>query len=79
MANELRKKKVSKRTAQNLIKEFEGKKPQSLKIFLKYIGISEKQFFKILKPMQIYPHKYNFKNIKLANKTKDFDSWYNEN
>ena len=79
MANELRKKKVSTKTAQKLIKEFEGKKPQSLKIFLKYIGLSEKQFFKILKPMQIYPHKYNFKNIKLANKTKDFDTWHNEN
>ena len=78
MANELRTKKVSLNTAKKLIDEFEGKKPESLKIFLKYVGLTEKEFFNILKPMQVYPHKYDFKDVKIAKKTKDFSTWYNE-
>jgi len=69
---------VSLNTAKKLIDEFEGKKPESLKIFLKYVGLTEKEFFNILKPMQVYPHKYDFKDVKIAKKTKDFSTWYNE-
>jgi N-acetyl sugar amidotransferase len=77
MANEIRKKNISLIEAKKLIK-FEGKKPPSLEIFLKYVGLSEKEFFNTLKPMQVYPNKYNFDKIEVAKKTKDFESWYNE-
>ena len=69
---------LSIESAKKLIKE-EGKKPPSLKIFLNYLGITEKEFNDILKPMQVYPHKHNFKSTKKAKKTKDFDTWYQEN
>ena len=55
-----------------------GKIPHSLKLFLDYVGLKENEFNKILKPMQVYPYKHNFKKD-FFKKTKDFSKWYKEN
>ena len=46
IATELRQENLEKFDAEKLIKH-EGKKPQSLKIFLDYIGLNEEEFNKI--------------------------------
>ena len=76
MASELRNGNITPREAKKLIKE-EGKKPQSLDIFLKFINMSEKEFYTIISDNIIYPN--SFKKIKRkSKKTKDFASWYKE-
>ena len=77
LATELRDNRIDLKSAKKLIND-EGKKPPSLEIFLDYVGLSEEEFNKILKPMQVYPHKHNFKSNKFAKKTKDFETWYKE-
>lgn len=74
-AIDLRNKRINKITAAQMIKDHEGKKPPSLKLFLKFVGLSEKQFYKIAMEHQVSPFKFNNKKIKNGNKTKDFNSW----
>ena len=61
-----------------IINKNEGKKPHSLKLFLDYVGLKENEFNKILKPMQVYPYKHNFKKKIFSKKPKDFSKWYKE-
>ncbi len=76
IASELRNGNITPGEAKKLIKE-EGKKPQSLDIFLKFINMSEKEFYTIISDNIIYPN--SFKKIKRkSKKTKDFASWYKE-
>ena len=46
-AIDLRNKRISKITASQMIKDYEGKNHSSLKLFLKFVGLSERQFYKI--------------------------------
>ena len=79
LATEIREGRIKVSDAKKIINKHEGKKPQSLKLFLKYVGLTEKEFKKILKPMEVYPYKHNFNKEKNSKKPSDFDSWYKEN
>ena len=77
IATELRQENLEKFDAEKLIKH-EGKKPQSLKIFLDYIGLNEEEFNKICQSMSVPPYKHDFKTNEFAEKTWDYDEWYKE-
>lgn len=79
LATEIREGRIKASKAKKIINKHEGKKPQSLKLFLKYVGLTENEFNKILKPMEVYPYKHNHKKTKSSKKTSDFNSWYKEN
>lgn len=64
--------------ADELVAEWEGKRPPSLDIFLEYLEMSEEEFNEIAKSLAIPPHKPDFGNIEVSKKTKDFDQWYRE-
>lgn len=71
---DLRNKRISKKKALKNIKNFEGKKPHSLQIFLDFVGLSENEFNKIISEHIVSPHK--FKKIKkYGNKLKDHNFW----
>ena len=74
MSTLLRSKSIDIDKAKELIK-YEGKKPQSLEIFLDYVGLTEKEFNTICKSMSIPPYDHDFKSNKFAEKTRDFDKW----
>ena len=76
MASELRNKNISIEKARKLIQS-EGKVPPSLKIFLKFTNLKEKEFNNIVKESTVYPHKFKPSKVK-AKKTSDFDQWYKE-
>ena len=76
MSDELRKGNISTDEAKKMI-ELEGQKPESLKILLEYLNISE-EFNKKVSSMIVHPNKPNFKTNKIAKKTKDFEKWYRE-
>ena len=74
MSTLLRTESISVDKAKELIKH-EGKKPQSLEIFLDYVGLSEHEFNEICKSMAIPPYDHDFETNEFAKKTKDYDKW----
>ncbi len=75
---EVRNGKMTTEEAWNWIQKYDGRKPESLKIFLEYMGISERDFFEIISDFIVPPFKPDIENIPIANKTKDFEEWYRE-
>ncbi|MFZ4801953.1 MAG: N-acetyl sugar amidotransferase [Chlorobium sp.] len=69
---------LHKDKAEKMIKEWEGKKPQSLKLFLEYLDMSEDEFNEIVRKLVVPPFQPDFKSIQWGDKTPDFDSWYRE-
>jgi len=62
-----------------LNEKYDGVKPQSLKIFLEYVGLTEKEFNSFIKPSAIPPNEPNFNNNNISKKLWDYDFWYKEN
>ncbi|TBL67782.1 N-acetyl sugar amidotransferase [Paenibacillus thalictri] len=77
-ALDLRNERITKREADKLIEDFEGRKPPSLDLFLEYLEISEDEFNEIVSKTVVAPHIPDFKNIEIAPKTWDFEHWYRE-
>ncbi len=65
--------------AELINKEFDGRKPHSLEIFLEYVGLEEEEFNEIISHMIIPPHKPSAQNINWSEKPWDFENWYREN
>ncbi|KZZ41108.1 ATPase [Thalassolituus sp. HI0120] len=77
-ALDLRKGEISKPDADALIKEFEGKRPPSLDLFLEYLDMPETEFNELVMKLIVPPFKPDFSAIKDAPKTWDFDTWFRE-
>ena len=73
-AIDLRNNDITKEKALENINLYEGKKPQSLKIFLDLIGITEEEFYTIAKSHIISPNKFS-KTDTNAKQPKDFKNW----
>ncbi len=76
-ALDLRNQRITHQKAQELIDEYEGKKPHSLTIFLEYLGITESEFNSIIEKTVVPPNIPNF-NAEYSAKTSDFADWYRE-
>ena len=76
---DIRNGRIDKKTAENLIEEWEGKKPPSLKIFLEYLEMSEDEFNEVIIKLVVPPHDPDLKVIRWAKPTHDFNLWYREN
>jgi N-acetyl sugar amidotransferase len=69
---------ITKKEADSYIKEYEGKKPHSLEVFLEYLNMTEGEFNKIIEKTAVSPYKPNFKNNQFSKRTHDFEKWYRE-
>jgi hypothetical protein len=56
----------------------EGHKPESLAVFLSYVGLTEDEFNTIVKPMAIPPYEHDFVNHPKAKPVWDTIHWYKE-
>ncbi|MFH1800833.1 MAG: N-acetyl sugar amidotransferase [Candidatus Omnitrophota bacterium] len=62
-----------------LIRNYEGKKPRTLPIFLDYLGLTEDQFNEIVFKTAIPPYEHDFqKHNELTPPLKDLDRFYRE-
>jgi N-acetyl sugar amidotransferase len=77
-ALDLRNNRITKEDADVLVRDFEGRKPPSLALFLDYLGLTESQFNDIVLGTVVPPHKPDFTTIGDAPKTWDHDQWYRE-
>jgi len=74
---DLRNGRITKEEAEELIRNFEGRRPQSLKLFLEFLEMDEQEFNDIVKKTVVSPHEPDF-NLPWGQKTWDFDQWYRE-
>jgi len=72
---DLRNGRITKEEAEELIRNFEGRRPQSLKLFLEFLEMDEQEFNDIVKKTVVSPHEPDF-NLPWGQKTWDFDQWY---
>lgn len=77
-ALDIRNGRISKAEADELIAEWEGKKPPSLELFLEYLNMTEDEFNDIVRKLVIPPFKPEFDNIAQGKRTADFERWYRE-
>jgi N-acetyl sugar amidotransferase len=77
-ALDIRKGSMTKSEADQLIAEWEGKKPPSLELFLEYLEMSEGEFNELVSKLVVPPFQPDFQTIKWGGRTSDFDKWYRE-
>ncbi len=78
VALDLRNGRISQERGQELVDQFEGKKPPSLDLFLDYVGLDESEFNEIVGNTVVPPNQPDFGKNEWAPKTWDFDRWYRE-
>jgi N-acetyl sugar amidotransferase len=64
--------------AEQLIGEYEGKTPPSLKIFLDFVGLTEEEFYKVAQSHTISPWKWNAFESELGQELPDYMHWSKE-
>ena len=64
--------------ARSINRQYDGRKPPSLQLFLDYVGLSEAEFNELCSHMSIPPYDHDFLNEKEAEPVWDFDNWYRE-
>ena len=77
-ALDIRNGRLSKAEADQLVDEYEGKRPPSLDLFLSYLDLTEDEFNQIVLKTVVPPFKPDFKNMQSGAKTWDFDTWFRE-
>jgi N-acetyl sugar amidotransferase len=77
-ALDIRNGRMSKSEADELVANYEGKKPASLELFLSFLEISEQEFNEIVEKTAVLPHKPDFSIIRWGKRTHDFDQWNKE-
>ncbi len=61
--------------AMKMLEEYEGKRPPSLDLFLKFIGLTEAEFLEIAMSHGVSPYRHDPSKVKPGRKMPDFDRW----
>ena len=59
----------------SMAREYEGKRPPSLDLFLEFVGLTEAEFMEIAMSHQISPYQHDPAKTVAGNKMPDFDRW----
>jgi N-acetyl sugar amidotransferase len=78
VALDIRHGRVTKEEGENLVREYEGRRPPSLDLFLELVGLSEQEFIDIAMKHQVSPYTHDPKATLEGEKTADFDLWSRE-
>ncbi len=58
-----------------MVEDHEGKRPPSLDLFLKFVGLTEEEFNEIASSHAVSPWKFDPANAKMDKRLPDFDQW----
>jgi hypothetical protein len=61
-----------------LVREYEGKRPPSLDLFLQFIGLTEEEFLKIAMAHAVSPYEHDPAQVTAGRKLHDYDQWARE-
>jgi N-acetyl sugar amidotransferase len=74
-AIDLRNQRITQEEAQAMIRQFEGRRPPSLDLFLDYVGLAEEEFYAIAIGHQVSPWQFDTTQVRPGDTTPDFDQW----
>jgi N-acetyl sugar amidotransferase len=74
----VRNEKISTEDARVINQNFDGQQPESLNIFLEYMGLTEEEFNQIVISTAIPPYEHDFSKNKVAEPVWDSIQWYRE-
>ena len=72
---DIRNNRLTREQGEKLMNEFDGKRPASLDVFLKLIGMSEEEFNRIALDHAVYPHQPNLSNVEKGEPLWDQKFW----
>lgn len=72
---DIRNGRLSREDALKMVQEYEGRRPPSLDLFLKFIGLTESEFMQIALSHGVSPYKHDPSKTLPGKKTHDFDQW----
>ena len=75
VALDVRNNKMSKGEGQELIANYEGRRPASLDLFLEFTGLTEEEFLEIAMSHQVSPYVHDPSKTLTSEKLHDFDRW----
>jgi N-acetyl sugar amidotransferase len=75
---DIRNHRMSREEAVQLIKKCEGKRPPSLDLFLKFIGLLEEEFLQVAMSHGVSPYRHDPATVTPGRKVHDFDLWCRE-
>jgi len=74
-AIDIRNERITREDGMKMIEEFENKRPQSLKLFLGYLGVSFREFREIASKHCVKPYRHDFMKEGRGDMTHDFYRW----
>ena len=57
------------------LKEYEGRRPPSLDLFLDFVGLTEDEFNEVAESHMVSPYLHDRSFIRPGTKTPDFEKW----
>ncbi len=75
VALDVRNNRLTPDQGKDLVKQFEGRRPPSLDIFLKFVGLTENEFLEIAMTHQVSPYVHIPSQTQAGEKTADFGQW----
>jgi N-acetyl sugar amidotransferase len=75
VAIDVRNGRITKEEGDQMVRDFEGKRPPSLDLFLDFVGLTEAQFLEIAMSHQVSPYVHDPALTQNGARTHDFDSW----
>lgn len=75
VALDVRSGRMPKEQGNHLIEEYEGRRPPSLDLFLKFVGLTEAEFLDIAMAHQVSPYQHDPATTKPGKPTSDFERW----
>lgn len=75
VALDVRNGRLTREQGQHLIAEYEGRRPPSLDLFLKFVGLNEEEFLEVAMSHQVSPYRHDPTKTLPGIKTADYDRW----
>ncbi len=75
---DIRNGRITREEGMRLVRDYEGKKPASLEVFLKFVGLTEDEFYKIAMSHMVSPYQHDPSAVVSGKKTHDYDAWSQE-
>lgn len=75
---DIRNGRMTREEGMELVEKYEGKRPPSLDLFLKFIGLTEEEFHSIAMSHMVSPYEHDPSKITPGKKLHDFDQWSQE-
>jgi N-acetyl sugar amidotransferase len=72
---DIRNKRITREEAEKLVKQYEGKRPETLDLFLKMVGMTEEKFIRIALSHVVSPYKHDPSKTQRGEKLYDQNVW----